>query len=224
MLEGLFLIEGRKNVFELAQSGIKVEYLLLTKKFESKYPLPNFDPGVRVEYTTPEVLSQLGAFKTNEDIVAVAHMLPEREQHTAKGLFVLDGVSDPGNLGTIIRTLDWFGFDQVLCSHDTADFYNPKTISASMGSYTRVNVRYGDLPKVLKDSGRQLYLADLNGTSLSAFAPKEPYAVVMGSESHGVRPEVRALYHEKVTIPQIGLAESLNVGVATGIIAHHLRS
>lgn len=223
MLEGLFLVEGRKNVFELLKSSYLIEMVLMTKKFAETCDLSAFDTSLRTELVTNDLLNQLSAFKNNEEIAAVVHFTEPGRLAFTRDLFVLDGISDPGNLGTIIRTLDWFGYDQLLCSPDTADFYNPKTIAASMGSFSRVNVVYGDLVKELENCGKTIFGADMKGNELKSVIPNGPGVFVMGSESHGIRNGLRQLIHQMVAIPHFGNAESLNVGIATGIIAYHLR-
>lgn len=150
----------------------------------------------------------------------------------AKGLesggvaIALDGIKDPGNLGAIMRTADWFGVSTVICGTDTVDTYNPKTIAASMGSFLRVETVQFELEDVLahaKEHSVAVYTTAMRGTPLSDFtkgikAFKKPCIIVMGSESHGVKSRLQSLASDTITIPRIGKAESLNVGVAAGII------
>lgn len=130
---------------------------------------------------------------------------------------VLDGIQDPGNLGTMIRTADWFGFKQVICSNHTVEVYNPKTVQATMGSLSRVNVSYHDLPLFLKDIEIPVFGAMLNGSSLYQTEWGTEGLVVLGNEGQGVSPEVVDLIDHPVTIPRVGLAESLNVAVSAAI-------
>jgi len=220
--EKRFLVEGEKNVSELLTSNFKIEMLVASRSFSEKISdLSNH----RVEVVSDSILSQLGTFKTNNTAVAVAH---QKEQGSfinqeRDALFVLDGVGDPGNLGTIIRTLDWFGFTQLVCSQDCAELYNPKTIASTMGSFTRLEVYYTDLLPLLKSLDLPVYGADMNGQSIYEGEWKKPAVFLMGSESHGISRDVQAVVTQKIAIPKIGMAESLNVGIATGIIAGYLR-
>ena len=136
---------------------------------------------------------------------------------------MLDGVSDPGNLGTIIRVADWYGLKQIVVSQDCAAHFNPKVISATMGSFVRVNVLRTDLAAFLADYDGDIYGAYLGGQSVheTQFATKG--VLVMGSESHGIREQVAPFVNQKITIPAFGGAESLNVAMATGIILDNIK-
>ncbi|SDZ98554.1 RNA methyltransferase, TrmH family [Pedobacter hartonius] len=130
---------------------------------------------------------------------------------------VLDGIQDPGNLGTIIRTADWFGFKHVICSSNTVEVYNPKTVQATMGSLCRVNVSYQDLAGLLTDISMPVFGAMLNGSSLYETQWGTEGLVILGNEGQGVSPEIVNLIDRPVTIPRVGQAESLNVAVSAAI-------
>ncbi|WP_370089695.1 TrmH family RNA methyltransferase [Ekhidna sp.] len=220
--EKCFLVEGAKNVQELISSDFEVEMILGTEEYFSQ----NLKTGrYRNEIVSPDLLSQLGTFKTNEDVMAVAKMKDQKanaldfEDH----IFVLDGVSDPGNLGTIIRTLDWFGFKQLICSPECAEFYNPKVINSTMGSFTRLRVYTMDLNEFYNSNNLPVYAADMEGKALQSLNVESPVVMVMGSESNGISQTTINSLDGKITIPRYGKAESLNVGIATGIIAGYLR-
>ncbi len=219
------MIEGKKNVLELLSSDFKIRYVIGTSEFIAQHSeyLRQFEGSI-VE-ASPKELVELGTFQTNEDCLAVAE-IPCREVELVSYddyIIALDGVSDPGNLGTIIRTLDWYGFRQVICSHDCADLYNPKVINATMGSFKRVKVYYDDLISFCTNCQMESFGADLEGVPLDNWTPQKPSILIMGSESHGLSPELSDLIHGKVTIPKIGQAESLNVAIATAIFCQHLR-
>ncbi|MCP4460217.1 MAG: RNA methyltransferase, partial [Cytophagales bacterium] len=147
--EKCFLVEGEKNVLELLSSDYKVKRLLVTKNFLATYEKSiDFLP---YDVVSDKDLADVSSFVTNDQVLAVVEMrvLSVKDINLSNQVFVLDGIRDPGNLGTIIRTLDWFGYDQLICSEDTAELYNPKVISASMGSFTRVKVAYCNLEKLL---------------------------------------------------------------------------
>ncbi|MEO9475249.1 MAG: RNA methyltransferase [Cyclobacteriaceae bacterium] len=223
--ESMFLVEGKKNVLELLKSGFELHLLLGTEVFLFNH-LGEFKGLAKhqIVQASDKELADLGTFKTNQDCLAVVKMKRQNQQGLdfGKHVFVLDGVSDPGNLGTIIRTLDWFGFDQILCSANSADFYNPKTINSTMGSFTRVTVSYGDVPEFLKSkpAGVHSYGAAMEGQNPSQINLKRPSVIVFGSESHGISEEVEKLLDQKISIPGKGTAESLNVGIAAGIISY----
>lgn len=131
---------------------------------------------------------------------------------------VLDGVQDPGNLGTIIRTADWFGFKQVICSASTVEVYNPKTVQATMGSLSRVNVFYEDLRSLLAAVKLPVFGAVLNGNSIYSTDWGKEGLVILGNEGQGISPEIMDLITHPVTIPRTGGAESLNVAVSAAIL------
>ncbi len=131
---------------------------------------------------------------------------------------VLDGVQDPGNLGTIIRTADWFGFGQVICSPSTVEVYNPKTVQATMGSLSRVNVFYENLRTLLSAVKLPVFGAVLNGNHIYNTDWGKEGLVILGNEGQGISPEIMDLISHPVTIPRIGGAESLNVAVSAAIL------
>lgn len=222
--EKCFLVEGSKNVMEAITAEYVMRYLLVTADFLEKYDLPETLASSAI-VVSPRELEELGTFTTNQDCLAVVEMPASEVVLTYQDHVVaLDGVSDPGNLGTIIRTLDWFGFRTLVCSPDTADFYNPKVINSTMGSFTRVQVVYMELQEFIRQAPIPAYGADLAGVALSLWKPEEPVIVVMGSESHGLREEVAGALAGTVTIPRLGGAESLNVAIATSLFCNHLRS
>ncbi|MEQ9467170.1 MAG: RNA methyltransferase [Ekhidna sp.] len=220
--EKCFLVEGTKNVLELLRSDFDVDMVIGTEHFFAQ----NLCKGPhRNEIVKADVLGQLSTFKTNEDVIAIAKMR-ERSADEIRyddHLFVLDGVGDPGNVGTIIRTLDWFGFDQLIRSPDCAEFYHPKVINSTMGSFTRVKVCTVDLEEFFQTNELPVFIADMDGAPLSEINYTAPSIIVMGSESHGIGGIAKKYARQSISIPQFGGAESLNVGIATGIIAAHLR-
>lgn len=140
----------------------------------------------------------------------------------------LDGVQDPGNLGTIVRVADWFGIDTILCSHDTADIYNPKVVQATMGSIARVNVIYIDLPVLLDKlpSGFPVYGTLLDGSDIYSSSLTTHGIIVMGNEGNGISQSVRDRVTSRLLIPSFAsgdTAESLNVAIATAIVCSEFR-
>lgn len=138
---------------------------------------------------------------------------------------MLDGIQDPGNMGTIIRIADWFGINQITCSTDCADAFSPKVVQSSMGSIARVKLLYTDLLKTVQENTSLcLYAASLYGKKITAMEKLKTGVIVIGNESKGISKELLELCREQITIPRIGHAESLNAAVATGILLSHLVS
>lgn len=221
--EMCFFVEGRKNTLEGINNGLVLKYLLATAEFvkDNASELSNVESYLME--CSPSELIELGTFSTNNDCLAVFEMPKQEEIDFGDHVVVLDGVGDPGNLGTIIRTLDWFGFKHLVCSRNTTDFYSPKVLNATMGSYARVKVHYEDLGQFIENSPLMAYGADLNGCSMEELQISDPIMLVMGSESHGISEGLSDKLKGNVTIPRVGEAESLNVAIATGILCHHLR-
>lgn len=218
---GLFLVQGEKNVLELANSALTVKQIFATQEFlaENQSELSGFEC---IEASFDD-LTKASTLVSNNAAIAVVE-IPSVETPKAQGLMIaLDGVSDPGNLGTIIRVADWYGIKHIVASTDCADPYNPKTISATMGSFGRVTVSQLDLPNYLEQSNLPVYGAFLEGESVHKTEFAAEGILLMGSESHGIREHAAKFVTDKITIPAFGGAESLNVAMATGIILDNLR-
>ncbi|MGC1243131.1 MAG: RNA methyltransferase [Chryseosolibacter sp.] len=220
--EQCFLIEGAKSVHELLDSDFETAILLGTAEFLSGIKTPV--TGEVIEVRENE-LDGLGEFQTNRSALAVARLKPNVSVIPRPGEFalVLDDIRDPGNLGTIIRTADWYGIQKIICSQETADFYNPKVISATMGSFTRVQIFYTELTAYLSDCNLPVYGAFLSGRDVHAVNFSTGGFIVIGSEAHGISATVQPLVTEKITIPRYGRAESLNAAIATAIICDNIR-
>ena len=135
---------------------------------------------------------------------------------------MLDGIQDPGNLGTIVRIADWFGIGKVICSNDTADLFNPKVVQSTMGSIARIELVYEELETYMQNHPQLYYGATLDGKPLDKIGKLKAGVIVIGNESKGIRPGVFERLTDKITINRIGQAESLNAAVATGVILSHL--
>ncbi len=216
-----FLVEGGKRVLELVESGWSIEDLVCTPRFLAEHP------GVRWP-TEPLVasedqLSALGTLTTNRDALAVVKMPIHTDESLPEGwILLLDRVSDPGNLGALLRVADWYGVKAVVLSPGSVEWTNPKAIAASMGSFLRVKVVEVDLEGVIAQDPRTVYAALLEGNELGAVEPQSEGFLLMGSEAHGISPELLLGKVEHVTIPRRGAAESLNVAVAAGILCQGL--
>ncbi|MEM6648331.1 MAG: RNA methyltransferase [Bacteroidota bacterium] len=168
--------------------------------------------------------AKLSDVQTAQGVLAVVEMQDASvaDLRDVPRVLALDGVQDPGNVGTLIRTAAWFGVGAILTAPGTADVYNPKVVRSAMGSLWDVRlVRTQDLADALRTLGRPSYGADLDGTSVGTWAPASPSVMVMGSEAHGVSAAVRTVLSEAIVIPGVATrqgTESLNVAVAGGIL------
>lgn len=219
-LEQSFFVEGAKNVTELLLSDFQVTHLLYTSKFgiENEAMLDNL--SAEKHEVGEKMLEAIGSYQSNTAALAVSKMKENVPIVPRSGELVLalDDVRDPGNLGTIIRIADWYGIRRVLFSPQTADFYNPKVLNASMGSFTRISFVYTDLEEVLRNTEIPVYGAFLDGENIHHCQLKRQGILVMGNESTGISPQVEKFVHRKLTIPSFGKAESLNVAIATAVI------
>ncbi len=219
----LFLVEGAKNVIELLASDFEIQDLFVTEKFMLEFPDL---PASELEHVicSEKELAGLGTFQTNEYALAVVKMKSVPFDISNDELVLaLDDVSDPGNLGTIIRIADWFGLKTIISGMDSADLYNPKVINASMGSFTRVNVHSMDLEGFFSSNTKhRVYGAMLNGEDVHGIQIDHPAILLLGNESKGISTSLCDFIDKKITIPKIGGAESLNVAVSTAIICDNI--
>lgn len=220
---GKFLVEGEKGILEILNSDFEIENIFCTEIFKEK--LTQTAKTNNIIVCKEAEIQSISTFKTNSVGVAVV-----RQKTTVNPIkltdnqvvLILDGIKDPGNFGTIIRLADWYGIDHIYCSEDTVEFYNPKVIAATMGSFIRVQVHYLDLEKYIKELKIPVLGAFLGGENIHHLSLKKPFALVIGSESHGISSEIEKIIDTKITIPRIGSAESLNAGVAAGIILDNI--
>ena len=215
----LFVAEGIKVVRELLQSSLELVKLYATDDFV-------IDDISKLEKISPKDLQKISNLKTPNKVLGI-FKIPDEKPLQEKGLILaLDTINDPGNLGTIIRLCDWFGITQLICSKETVDCYNPKVVQSSMGSLTRVSIKYIDLKSFLKETNLPIYIADMDGENVyKTDLPKEAI-LVMGNEANGVSDEIKGLVKNKISIPRFGSlqeTESLNVATATAILLSEFR-
>lgn len=177
------------------------------------------------EVSTAE-LEKISSLNAPQEVIALVE-IPDQHQLELKTLagkftLVLDGVQDPGNLGTIIRTADWFGITQIICSEDTVDVYNPKVVQATMGSLSRISVHYASLLLLLPQIKQPVFGAMLNGENIYQTDFGSEGLILLGNEGNGIRPEIQPLISRKITIPQTGKAESLNVAIAAAVFCNEI--
>ncbi len=210
----LFLVEGEKMVTEVLR-----EFPEIIEEIYATYTIESTQFKGVIELISDAELAQISTLKTPNKSLAILRKPVKVDPNFLDGLIlVLDGVQDPGNLGTILRTADWFGVKTIVCSEDTADIYNPKVIQASMGSMLRMNVKYTALDTFLSICQLPIYGALLEGENVYHTSLAKSAVLVMGNEGKGIRPNIQMYINSPIHIPGIGKAESLNVAVATGIL------
>ena len=216
--EGVFIAEGPKLINELKTNGWQAKTIYTT---ESKEEINH--AGIEVKHISREDLQRISRFESANQTLGIFYKkeLPPYNIHNTISL-ALDGIQDPGNLGTMIRTADWFGITQIFASFDTADCYNSKVVQSTMGSIARVNVYYTNLSAFLPGLNIPVTGALLSGENLYHLAPMNEGIIVIGNESKGIRNDVLPFIRQAVTIPRKGGAESLNAAVAAGVIFSHL--
>jgi len=225
---GLFVAEGPKLVNDLLEAGVQAEMIISTDNIS----LPETGQSVITEIIPPRELQKISFLKTPQNILGVFRK-PEAPFHpdqlTDKLSLALDGIQDPGNMGTIIRLADWFGISTIVCSEDTVDCFNPKVVQASMGAIARVKVIYTDLPALFQqtssDSGMEIFGTFMDGENIYALDLPPSGIIVLGNEGSGIRPETTKHITRKVAIPSFsaGGMESLNVGIAAAIVCSEFR-
>ena len=219
----VFIAEGPKVVLELLESREFVcEQLFAIDDWLSNNDkvLQNFS-GMQVFVVKDFELEKISLLTTPNNVLAVFKKKTPAAPVNIKGkvTLVLDTIQDPGNLGTIIRTADWFGIENIICSPACADMYNPKVVQSTMGSLARVNIFYIHLEEWLNENDTiKKYAAALNGKNINTLRSVKEAIIIIGNEGKGISDAVMNLVDEKITIPKIGEAESLNAAVATGII------
>ena len=217
--EGLFVAEGPKVVGDLLRAGYQPHAIFST------------EPRPDAELITDDELHRISFLQHPQEVLAVFHIPTPQESsnfHLPSDIcLALDGVQDPGNVGTIIRIADWFGITHIYCSPDTADVYNPKVVQATMGSLAHVQITYCDLVPLLRDAAVPVYGTLLDGQDIYQQPLSREGVIVMGNEGNGISPEVRQLVSHKILIPNFNknteTAESLNVAIATAITCSEFR-
>ena len=228
---GQFLVEGVRSVEAAVGAGAPLVDLLVTEEAADDERVASLVARATVPVHTVAArdLERVGDAQTSQGVLAVSESVVADAVPEAPGaVLVLDGVQDPGNVGTLVRTAAWFGVGTVLADQNTADFESPKTVRASMGGLWDVRLvrttELGAALDVLADHGVALWGADLGGTPLAEWQGRRAAALVVGSEAHGLSDTVRRRLAGRVSIPGGGVGvESLNVAVAAGILMHEWR-
>jgi TrmH family RNA methyltransferase len=220
--EGVFVAEGPKIINELLNepSTVLVE-LYATKEWLGKNAQNTGGAAIEVDEV---MLGRLSLLSTPNQVLGVFKK-PSPPEFIARGKIslLLETIQDPGNMGSIIRGADWFGIEQIVCSLDCVDVFNPKAVQSTMGSIARIKVFYEELVAVISaNRGIKTYAATLNGRNIREVGTLKEGMIIIGNESKGISAGLLELASEKITIPGKGNAESLNAAVATGIILSHL--
>ena len=215
----LFVAEGVKMVGELLHSDISLKELYGTEEYVQD------NPETAVQKISNAELARMSGLKTPNKVLGLFEIPDPKPLDYSDWILALDHVQDPGNLGTIIRLCDWFGIKHLLCSEDSADCYNPKTLQSTMGSIARVNVVYGPLLELSQKSKLPLIGATLEGDSVYERDLPPSGILVMGNESRGISAAIRSSLDLEVSIPPYrdSKAESLNVATATAVLLSELR-
>ncbi len=226
---GVFTAEGPKIINEiLANSTIEPVALYATSEWWQQHKVVKNSLPLAMFYEIEELeLERISLLSTPNQVVGIFKQPVFSSMLSLKNTItiLLDGIQDPGNLGTIIRIADWFGVSQIVASLDSVDVYNPKVIQSTMGSIARVKIIYEDLGDfIVKQKDIMLYASVLNGKPLSSFGKINKGMLLIGNESKGISEELLQLAIHHITIPKFGQAESLNAAVATGIILSHIVS
>ncbi|MBS1730280.1 MAG: RNA methyltransferase [Bacteroidetes bacterium] len=218
--EGVFVAEGEKVVQEFLKEKIIPVKLFATEKWalENKTIQGNF-----MKIASEDELQKAGFLKTPNQVLAIFpqqhHLfIPSKN----KWILMLDEIQDPGNMGNMIRTADWFGWNHIIASKDCVDQYNPKVVQASMGSLSRIRVQYEALDHFLRETDLPVLGATLSGENIITLPKEKTGILIIGNEGKGIHENLKPFISKQITIPRIGKAESLNAATAFAIIASHL--
>jgi TrmH family RNA methyltransferase len=225
---GEFIAEGDKIAGELLHSDYEVTGIYALPGWVSRQGDLLRERSSLVYELSESELGRISLLTTPNEVLVTARIPQSQAVNEIFGgtVLMLDKIQDPGNLGTIIRTADWFGIRIIVCSEGTADLYNPKVIQATMGSFTRVRVVYMDLQEVLGSlpAGMQVYGSYTGGESVYQFSPDPVSVLIIGNESRGISSKLEPFITRKIAIPSAKPgAESLNAAVAAGILLYEFK-
>lgn len=228
--EQRFIVEGTKSCLEVLKSSLEVLETYVTQKWisENARTTPFSDLFTMI---TPKEMEMISCLSTTPEILSIVKIarFDISQFKKEKPIIALDNVRDPGNIGTIIRTADWFGIDHFFCSENCVEFTNPKVIQATMGSFTRVKIIYGNLETFLTENPERTKMGMfMEGTPIETIDFKGNEILIIGSESHGISEEIERLTTQKIHIPNYRTsskgAESLNASIAAGILLYQFSS
>ena len=221
---GVFVAEGSKIVEEILQApNVEAHEIFATTEWLQQNPYWKQHLQQKLLEVTDDELKRISFLQTPNNVLGIFKHPVFVPGGVNKVSLMLDTIQDPGNLGTIIRCADWFGVQQIICSMECVDVFNPKVVQSTMGSICRVRVIYQDLVSFVgAHKTTPIYAATLQGKDISRQSPIQEGIILIGNESKGIRPELLSMVNHQITIPRKGNAESLNAAVATGIILSYL--
>ncbi len=223
---GLFIVEWEKSLIELINSDIKIKEIYLTERFEKNNE--NIIKKIKYNKSEEKEIEKISSIKSNNAGIAIAYRPENKSLEIQQNdiVVMLDTINDPGNLWTIIRICDWYGINKIVASKETVELTNPKVISSTMWSISRVDMFYTDLSDFLeKNKQNNIYWAFLDWENIHSnnIEFKKPLILVIWNESHWISKNVEKYITKKITIPSFWKAESLNAWVATGIILDNIK-
>jgi TrmH family RNA methyltransferase len=230
--DNLFVVEGEKMLLELLESEYDIQAIYATAYWNQKNRTTIQAKGLanRTIEISEDDLERISLLSTPNQVYSLVKIPQEETLKQQKGLtIVLDGIKDPGNLGTIIRLADWYAIENIICSEDCVDVYNPKTVQSTMGSIFRVKVKYLNLQEYLQSlpSNHAIYGSIVEGgENIYTKQLQEDSILIIGSESHGISPEIQQYVNHKITIPRFrtdNKPESLNASIATAIMISEIK-
>lgn len=224
-LHGLFIAEGLKSITEFQKANYAIQKIYYVPEKIPKMDI--FLDNEKYIAVTSEELAKISALKHPQEALAIVE-IPSFPTLTCQSLrhtyaLVLDDIQDPGNLGTIIRTADWFGFSYIICSDNTADIYNPKVVQATMGSLAHLQVHYVSLEDWLNQCSLPKYGTFIGGDSIYRTSFESEGLIIFGNEGKGITPAIEKMIDYKITIPKFGQAESLNVAQSVAVVCSELK-
>jgi len=220
-----FLVEGVKMVDEVLQSDLSIHLIVATKEWLQDHL--KFADQENFRLLTERELKKISNFSTSNQVLVVAQTPEETaiKIENEELVLVLNTIQDPGNMGTIIRTADWYGINKIICTKETVDAYSPKVVQSSMGSVFRSQIYYTNIVEVLEQNDKPIYGSLLSGDNIYKLNLKPNGFIIIGNESKGISPEVQKLITQAIYIPSFkdSKAESLNAAIACGIILSEFR-
>ena len=219
-LHKCFIVEGEKNILELIHSEYEILHLYLTEVIDIN------TGSLQVNFISKNELSRISCLTSPNKALAVVKM-PALKDLSSGSVLLLDSISDPGNLGTIIRSAEWFGFKQIICSKNSVDCYNPKVVQSSMGSLSRVDVIYTDLIEFIRNEKIPVFGTSTEGKSILEFSKNINSGIwIFGSEANGISDDISKLCESFYSIPKSNketLTESLNLSTSASLVMSYLK-
>lgn len=217
---GVLTVEGDKIAAEWLASGAYINTIVALPHWitQNQQLIARHQEAVVVEVEEHQLQAISNLQTANNVLLVIRKPIYKMPEKFNDWCFVLDDIQDPGNMGTIIRIADWFGVKNIIASPGSADYYNPKVIQAAMGGHLRVALHTSDITTVVRNAGVPVYAAVLDGDNIYKLTKPEKGIILIGNESKGISKPLQQLATQKITIPRIGGAESLNAAVSAGII------